>query len=188
MGFSCKFSLKPIHWYMRLTVAITTMAISGPDTFLLRGRHRAQSAAGPARRCPGVNGHQLQKRYINIYSISYHIISYLSTNIYTYVYIYIYIHMCIHMCIYIYIYQYTRGTWMYMVSAHGNTIKHNTIRPSWFFLECHTCSPGISWEHDAFGFLPDLDFCMHSFNPFLLGYLGIIIYLQPQVSPAILLS
>ena len=118
----------------------------GPDTFLLRGRHRAQSAAGPARRCPGVNGHQLQKRYIYIYSISYHIISYLSTNIYIYINIYTHMYTYIYTYVYIYIYPYTPGTWMYMVSAHGTTIKHNTIRPLCFFLECHTCSPGISWD------------------------------------------
>ena len=129
MGFSCKFSLKPIHWYMRLTVAITTMAISGPDTFLLRGRHRAQSAAGPARRCPGVNGHQLQKRYINIYSISYHIISYLSTNIYTYVYIYIYTYVYTYVYIYIYISIYPWYMDVYGVSAwkYHQTQYNSTI-------------------------------------------------------------
>ena len=130
----------------------------GPDTFLLRGRHRAQSAAGPARRCPGVNGHQLQKRYIYIYSISYHIISYLSTNIY----IYKYIHICIHIYIYIYICVYIYisiypwymdvygvSAWNYHQTQHNSTIMFLSGMPHMF-----------SW--DLLGFL--------------LGYLGIIIY------------
>ena len=187
--------------YQRLTVAITTMATMAVQTHFSSDAtgHSPQGRRGVARESTVIS----YKRGIStVYLYLYHIISYKSIYIYAmlyiyaiyicYIYIYIYTiyiyAIYIYTCIYIYIYPYTRGTWMYMVSAHGNTIKHNTIRPLCFFLECHTCSPGISWEHDAFGFLPDLDFCMHSFNPFLLGYLGIIIYLQPQVSPAILLS
>ena len=74
----------------------------------------------------------------------------------------------IFICIYIHIHH-TRATWMYIVSVHANSIKHDTIRlffsNNCFLLECHT-SPEISREDGAFGFL-------QSSNPLLLDALGI---------------
>ena len=126
----------------------------GPDTFLLRGRHRAQSAAGPARRCPGVNGHQLQKRYIYIYSTSYHIISYLSTNIYIYKYTYVYIYIYIHMCIYIYIHiPLVHGCiWCQRMELPSNTTQFDHYVSFWNATHVLLGSPGISlgisWDNN----------------------------------------
>ena len=130
--------------YQRLTVAITTMATMAVQTHFssedATGHSPPQGRRGVARESTVIS----YKRGISISTV-HHIISYLIyLQIYIYKYTYVYIYIYIHMCIYIY--PYTPGTWMYMVSAHGTTIKHNTIRPLCFFLECHTCSPGISWD------------------------------------------
>ena len=142
MGFSCKFSLKPIHWYMRLTVAITTMAISGPDTF-----SPPRTPPGTVRRRAGaaLPGSQRSSATKEVYQYLQYIISYHIISIYKYIHIcihiYIYIYICVYICVYIYIYisiypwymdVYGVSAWKYHQTQYNSTIMILSGMPHMF--------------------------------------------------------
>jgi len=102
MGFRWRFSLQPIHWFMKKIQSFFVNLLSN---------RCISSCDSRISWCPEGYPNRMYIIYThyNIYIYIY-IYIYMCVYIYTYVYIciyiYIYVYMCIYICIYIYIYVY----------------------------------------------------------------------------------